>query len=132
MTRHFTQDQLLEEAHRRFGPDPLEFAFLCPRCSDVASLREFKELGVGAKIGTECIGRVLGALTGSRKHDKYGLVHGDAPRGCDWCSYGPFPGPWEVTMPDGRTYHCFALAPATQPAASPLVPDYAYGPGMVA
>lgn len=133
MTRHhFTQDQLLEEAHSRFGPDPLDFAFICPRCSDVATLREFKELGVPAKVGTECIGRSLGALHGDHRPDKRGLVRGNAPRGCDWCSYGIFPGLWQVTMPNGTTYSCFALAPATCSTAAPLAPDYEVGPGVVA
>lgn len=63
------------------------------------------------RVGQECIGRSLGALskaaigTDGRKH---------ASRGCDWAAYGLFPGPWSIVIPNGdgtRTVSSFELAP---------------------
>lgn len=112
--RTWTQAELLAEAKRRFGDDPLDFAFTCPNCKDVATIREFKEArhedhrddsdctGHPELAGQECIGRLLGALRGPQKAWK--------GRGCDWCAYGLIPGPWSIQMPDGREVSSFRLA----------------------
>lgn len=107
-----TLQEYRAEAARRFGPDILDIAHVCPRCGDVATLREFRDLGSHAH-GMDCIGRLLGALEGSRRHDRKGQVHGNAPRGCDWTAYGLFPGAWTVIDGD-RIIRCFALAPARE------------------
>ncbi len=117
--RKLTQAQLIAEARKRFGDDPLKWAFICPTCGDIANGEDFRQalaehprtnLRTGKPVvasdlvGRECIGRTLGAL--DKKPGKYG------GRGCDWAAYGLFAGPWEIELPNGRTAHGFALAPA--------------------
>jgi hypothetical protein len=117
--RTLTQAELVAEAAERFGADPLKWAFLCPRCGDVATGQDFSEaLAANPRkhrtgqeviasdvVGQECIGRTLGALV--KGQGKY------SGRGCDWAAYGLFGGPWTITLPDGRSMHAFPLAPAS-------------------
>lgn len=113
--RKLTQAELVAEATARFGADPLNWAFLCPSCGDVADGRDFSEalaahprdrkgepVIASDLVGQECIGRALGALEKGR--GKY------TGRGCDWVAYGLFSGPWEIAMPNGRTASAFPLA----------------------
>lgn len=115
--RTLTQAELLAELQARFGHDPMNWAFQCPSCGDVATGRDFREalaahprhergqaVTASDVLGQECIGRTLGAL--SKSGGKY------KGRGCDWCAYGLFGGPWTVTLPDGGTMRCSPLAPA--------------------
>lgn len=108
-----TREEMLCEARRRFGDDPADFAFVCPRCGDVATVREFQKLAAGSRAGSECIGRLLGALQGSRHPDRNGIVRGVATRGCNWTAYGLFPGPWTIIVNPDVPVRSFALAPAT-------------------
>ena len=116
--RRYTQAELRAEAERRFGDDPLDFAFACPSCKDVAAIRDFKDArhegqhrdgsdctGHPEAAGQECIGRLLGALRGPQKAWK--------GRGCDWCAFGLIGGPWLIEFPDGHTASSFRLADAT-------------------
>lgn len=113
----FTQAELLAEATRRFGDDRKRIAFVCPSCKDVASIQDFIDAGADpALAGQECIGRSLGALSPTAKRNKYG--QGVGSRGCDWCAYGLFRGPWAIVMPSEgdkpeRLAYSFALAAAT-------------------
>jgi hypothetical protein len=121
--RKLTQEELLTEARARFGDNPLDWAFRCPHCGDVATGNDFSEAlakhprknrdGSATMtsdiIGQECIGRTLGALKGPAGTSG---GRGEAPRGCDWCAYGLFPGPWEIVLPGGRSMHAFPLADA--------------------
>ncbi|SDM76606.1 VVA0879 family protein [Streptomyces wuyuanensis] len=116
--RKLTQAELLAEARERFGDDPLKWAFICPTCGDIATGEDFSnaladhprknragEAVIASDlVGQECIGRTLGAL--AKGAGKY------SGRGCDWAAYGLFAGPWEITLPDGRSMHAFPLAPA--------------------
>jgi hypothetical protein len=111
-----TQDELVAELKARFGENPLDWAFQCPACKDVATAEEFSEAiaadperegqHASEHIGQVCIGRLLGALS---KDTEY------AGRGCDWAAFGLFRGPEFVVMPDGREVPSFPIAPA--PAA---------------
>jgi hypothetical protein len=97
-----TQEELIAMATERFGADPLRWAFVCPNCKDVATPQDFRDAGADPdRIGQECIGRSLGALTGGAK------------RGCNWAAYGLLGGPWSVTVKDEkgeRSISSFALA----------------------
>ena len=110
--RHrWTQAELLEEARRRFGDDPKQWAFVCPSCGDVATAQDFLDAGADPNaIGQDCIGRATGALTRSGPTNT---------RGCDWCAYGLFRGPWLITLPDGKEVGGFALAPAAEADGQP-------------
>lgn len=113
--RTLTQQELIAEATTRFGKNPLQWAFICPSCGDIANGTEFitalenhpRKHRTGADViasdivGQECIGRTLGALGAG---DTY------TGRGCNWAAYGLFSGPWTITLPNGRAMHAFALA----------------------
>ena len=98
-TRTLTQAELLAEAKRLFGDDPLNIAFKCPICGDVATIREFPPDARGA-AGQECIGRQIGALD----TDKWD------GRGCTFAAYGLIPAPWTITFPDRAQVRSFPLA----------------------
>jgi len=120
--RTLTQAELVAEATERFGGNPMDWAFQCPACGDIATGQDFSEAlaahprtgrdgsAVTASdiLGQECIGRTAGALAKDRKY---------AGRGCDWAAYGLFPAPWTIMLPDDGKTHCFPLAPAPVPAA---------------
>lgn len=95
----YTQAELMAEARARFGDDPLDFAFVCPSCDDVATIRDFKEAGGPYLAGQGCIGRLLGALSGP------------PTRGCDWAAFGLIGGPWQIVLPGGKKVWSFRLAP---------------------
>jgi hypothetical protein len=107
-----TQDELQGELERRFGPDPMKWAFQCPACRDIATGQDFKDAlaehpredGSTASdhLGRMCIGRLIGALSG-------GAADWEG-RGCDWASFGLFSGPDFVQIGDTKV-PCFALAP---------------------
>lgn len=69
------------EGHRRFGDNILDFKFKCPMCGHVASVQDFKDLGVDDPANcaySECIGRYTGK----------GSPNDADSLGCNWCSYG--------------------------------------------
>jgi hypothetical protein len=115
--RKLTQAELLNDARARFGDNPLNWAFLCPSCGDVANGTDFSnalaeyprknrsgETVIASDVvGQECIGRTLGAL--EKTDSEY------TGRGCTWTAYGLFCGPWEIALPNGRTAYGFPLAP---------------------
>ncbi|MFJ8006164.1 VVA0879 family protein [Streptomyces fagopyri] len=113
--RTLTLKEFHADARARFGENPLNWAFQCPSCGDVATGEALRaaiasnprkhSTGQSVRftdvLGQECIGRSLGALKGS------------AVRGCKYAAYGLFPGPWQVTVPGReRPMFCFPLAPA--------------------
>lgn len=106
--RKLTQSELTAEARARFGENPRDIAFQCPRCGDIAVAGDFPK-GEEARLGQECVGRWRGALQGPA-NDNAG--QDAAARGCDWTAYGLFKGPWEIVMPDGHSAWGFPLAPA--------------------
>lgn len=105
----WTQTELAAEARARFGDNPEKWAFVCPRCGDIAVAQDFRSAGADPnRVGQECIGRSRGALKGPANTSG----RGEADRGCDWTAYGFFPGPWSVIVEDKRI-NSFRLAPAT-------------------
>jgi len=109
-----TQDELVAELQKRFGPDPMDWAFICPSCGDIATVADFKaalaEHPIASRplasdhIGQICIGRILGAPS---RDEKY------AGRGCDWAAFGLFRGPEFVKVGD-REMPSFRIAPAPE------------------
>lgn len=98
-----THAEFLATLIDRFGQDPMDWAFICPSCKDVATGADFKAAleahpresrgkPVVAEhvIGQECIGRSLGALNAAD-----GAWGG---RGCNWTAYGLFAGPLYVMV----------------------------------
>lgn len=110
-----TRLELIRLGRERFGADPKTWPFVCPNCGDAATIADFEAAGADVnKVGQECIGRSLGALTGPRTGDS---GRASASRGCDWVAYGFIPGPWTVTWTDDdgteRESRSFALAEPT-------------------
>ncbi|MFJ4787628.1 VVA0879 family protein [Streptomyces sp. NPDC088794] len=115
--RTLTHDELTAEATARFGKNPLDWAFVCPNCGDIASTADLAKAladfpstrrdGTPVRAeqiaGQECIGRTLGALN-----------PGYTGRGCTWAAYGLIPGPWTIHLSEGRTRRSFRLAPVPQ------------------
>lgn len=113
----------ITELTKRFGPSPADWAFTCPRCGDIATGADFKAaleehphtrkdgstVNASEKLGRECIGRTLGAL--SKDTGKWD------GRGCDWAAYGLLSGPEFVIMPDGVKVPCFAMADKSEVTA---------------
>jgi hypothetical protein len=107
-SRTLTQAELVAEATAAFGDDSWKWAFRCPRCGDVATPQDFRDAGADPnRIGQECIGRHLGALTNWPTKDAGRSL---APRGCDWAAYGLLRGPWLIELPNGKTAGSFPLA----------------------
>lgn len=106
--RTLTQAELVTEARARFGDDQKRWAFVCPKCGDVAAAQDFIDAGADpSSVGQECIGRSV-----------------PGGRGCNYVAYGLFSGPWAIVVPNGsgtRTVSTFALADA--PALAPGAPS---------
>lgn len=107
--RHeFTRDELHAMAVERFGPIPQNWAFKCPMCGDVAISGDFPSPG-SERLGQECVGRLTHQPEAVDGHPA------NSSRGCNWCAYGLFRGPWIITIPaeEGRperTMGAFPLA----------------------
>jgi len=101
-----TRDEYIQEAQRRFGPDPMNWKFVCPSCGYIASTQDWKNAGAPeTAVGFSCVGRWTGA-SGDKTFRKQG-----GP--CDYAGGGLIGlNPVEVVDEDGKTYHMFELAPA--------------------
>jgi hypothetical protein len=54
----YTLAEWRAEAALRFGPDPMDWQFVCPVCEVVTSVREWKEAGASeGAVAFSCIGR---------------------------------------------------------------------------
>lgn len=106
--RHmFTREELHAMAVKRFGPNPSNWAFKCPMCSDIAVASDFPSPG-SERLGQDCVGRHRGQPEAENGRPA------NKERGCNWCAYGLFRGPWIITLPaDGDQ-------PAREMGAFPL------------
>jgi hypothetical protein len=97
-----TYEEWKDEAVRRFGPDPLDWKFVCPSCGYVASVKEWKDSGASeGEIAVSCVGRALG----SRK--KVGTKTGGP---CNYAGYGLLRlNPVRIEL-DDHTVEAFAFA----------------------
>lgn len=113
-----TQAELREELIKRFGNDWRTWAFVCPSCGDVATGADFEaelhkfgledadgRVSVERYLGQQCIGRVMGCLSGSMT-----AWRAAGGRGCDWVAFGLFRGPEVVVRPDGKEIYSFRIA----------------------
>jgi hypothetical protein len=105
--RTLTLTQLAAEARERFGPNPAQWAFQCPMCGDIATAADFPP-EMREAVSIDCVGRYRGALS-APDADPTGA---QPQRGCGYSAHGLVHGPWEITLPDGGSLHCFPLAPA--------------------
>lgn len=70
--KKYTKSEWISEGIKRFGQDFSNWKFKCPHCGNVASGKEFRDLGVEDPnvMYLECIGNY------------------DKTKGCDWKAYG--------------------------------------------
>jgi len=107
-----SQEDWLARAVELFGRDAADWAFVCPSCGQVQSVRDFERFaGEGAtpdSASQECIGRYDG-------HARSEMLSGDRP--CNYVAYGLFNVcPVTVVLPDGRESPRFGFAiPSKKP-----------------
>lgn len=103
-----THEQWLAEAKRRFGPDPMNWKFVCPVCKHTASVGDWKAAGATeGEVAFSCVGRRL-----AEAREAFGK--GDGP--CNYAGGGLFRlNPVKVQLPDGHVRETFAFAEGTQP-----------------
>lgn len=84
-----------------FGPDKLDWRFVCPSCGHVATVQDWKEAGApeGA-VAFSCVGRALGTSK------QIGAKSGP----CNYAGGGLFKlNPIKITHDDGEVSHLFAF-----------------------
>jgi len=102
-----TRDEFQSEAVRRFGLDPMQWAFVCPACGHVATVQEWKDAGASeGEVAFSCIGR---HIEGSRK-----AFGGNGPGPCDYAGGGLF----RLNPMDVQGRATFAFAPTSARAAA--------------
>jgi len=101
----YTMAEWRAEATRLFGPDLLDWRFVCPSCGHVASVRDWRE--AGAPVGTtafSCVGRWLGETDDEKTFRRKG-----GP--CNYAGGGLFGlNPVTVVLDDGSEIKVFAFA----------------------
>lgn len=81
--RTVTWDQYIAEAKERFGPDHMNWKFVCPACGHIASVADYKAAGApDSAVAFSCVGRWAGAKRGAFEDGK------DGP--CDYAGAGLF------------------------------------------
>jgi hypothetical protein len=102
-----TEAEWRAEGTRRFGPDYFKWRFVCPGCSNVAAVEDFKQYkdkGADPNSATcECIGRYSGN----------GADWAKGTKPCNYAGYGLLRfSPVLVIREDGHETHCFGFAEA--------------------
>lgn len=101
--RRIKHQDWLDEAKERFGDDAMKWAFVCPSCGHVATVRDWRQAGAGeGEVAFSCVGRRLGATAG---------IWEAGP--CNYAGGGLFRlNPVEVEYEDGKVFEVFEFAPA--------------------
>lgn len=106
--RKLTQEELLAELVEAHGSDPKNWAFTCPSCNTVTTTTE---LSAALKAHPRTVIATGDAVVASDLLGQECIGRTDPDQGCDWCAYGLFRGPWEVTLTTGKSMWCFPIAP---------------------
>lgn len=116
-----THGEWCAEAVRHFGPDPMQWRFVCPVCKHVASVQDYEDAGAPDNAAAfSCIGRWAGAKRDALGLNPEAIAYGrlppaDGPGPCNYAGGGLFRlNPVEVVFPDGEKAWAFDFAPATQ------------------
>lgn len=104
----YTHDEWLAELKRRFGDDPMKWAFKCPACGKVSTIQEFKDAGAELNDAYQtCVGRYTGK--GSPTKNSKG--------GCNWAAFGllgTLDGGDTVDTGEGKEIPVFSMADEAQ------------------
>ncbi len=99
--RVMTREEWEAEGVRRFGPEKLDWKFICPSCGHIASVKDWVDAGGQGGIGFSCIGRWIGS--------KRNALDGKGPGPCNYAGAGLFRlGPVKI---EGDPAHWFDFAP---------------------
>ena len=102
--KRYTHAEWMAETRRRFGDDAMHWAFVCPSCGHVATVKDWMDAGASeGEAAFSCIGRRmpnpkrLGEKTGPCNYAGGGLFHLN---------------PVIVVFPDGKERETFDFAEA--------------------
>jgi len=104
----YTKKEWLAELENRFGKDQKNWAFVCPACGKISTVKEFNDVGANVNNAfQECIGRYTGKEAPTKENKG----------GCNWAAYGLFgtlTGGDIVTAEDGngKGFSVFYMATA--------------------
>lgn len=60
--KRMTVEEWRAEGLRRFGANEMQWRFVCPSCSHIASVQDWKDAGAGeTAVAFSCVGRWTGA-----------------------------------------------------------------------
>ena len=105
LMRELTHEGWLAEAEQRFGPDAMDWKFVCPSCGHVTAVRDWKAAGASeGQVAFSCVGRNLGADDARTFRNQGGP--------CQYAGGGLFGlNPVRVTLADGKVRDTFEFAP---------------------
>lgn len=108
MSRAATHEEWEKEAIGLFGPNTLDWKFVCPACGVATAVREWLEVGAEKQVAFSCIGRSTKA-----KREAFG---GKGPGPCNYAGGGLFRlNPVAVTMKSGEVNTVFEFYRAPVP-----------------
>jgi hypothetical protein len=92
-----------QEGERRFGPDPMNWRFVCPCCGYIATPKDWQTAGAKeGEVAFSCVGRRIG---GKDAFDRTG------PGPCNYAGGGLFRlNPVRVIDEQGGIHQVFAFA----------------------
>lgn len=95
--RTITKDEWMTEGQSLFGPNLMDWRFVCPGCGHVASAKDYEAAGApSGAVGFSCIGRYLPACRD--------WLSGSGPGPCNYAGGGLFQ-IHPVGVIDGETTH---------------------------
>ena len=116
--RRLTHEEWKAEGTALFGPDFMQWRFVCPICKNVASVEQFrnhKDQGATPDCAPQnCIGRYMpkeerGGFSSDKSNPK-------VKKPCDYAAYGFFKlAPVEVEFSDGSVCGVFAFDEGAAP-----------------
>jgi predicted RNA-binding Zn-ribbon protein involved in translation (DUF1610 family) len=111
MTRHVAHADWVKQAEAKFGLNAHDWAFKCPSCGHVATVRQYKAAGASeGQVGFNCIGRHTGGK------DVVKIFESDKGQGCNYTQGGLFTlARTLIDMPNGREIPVFEFAKRPQP-----------------
>lgn len=100
-----TQTEWEAEGERRFGPDQMQWRFVCPACGHAATPADWQAAGMTInQVGFSCVGRALAKARGA-------FEAGPGP--CNYAGGGLIGlNPVRILSPDGIEHRLFAFAEA--------------------
>jgi hypothetical protein len=104
-----TVEEWRAEAIAKFGPDEMQWKWVCPSCGHVCTTQDYKDAGAkSGAVGYSCIGRFIQHGSREKVHEAFGKKDGGP------CNYagGGLIGINPVTVIDeqGGKHHMFAFA----------------------